>query len=418
MDRSFLSHPAVVAASREFICVRLATYESEFEAELLSSIYTGRSGELENTVFSILAPDGETELVQSGRSPGQAFGRDAQAAERMAEAMTRIADDYPVKDASVTSDVPTIADVRLALNVAACDDLPLVVSLDEGASRTLASLAWKGAYAGRFLYTSAEAADVEQLGALSASTAIAVVRPNEFGTSFDVLQEMERGASPATVRRSLDGVLTSFRTRDRSSPEHVQSGLQQGVEWQTEVPVTDPQALMANERARSRYAPMNGVERSTEAEAVSDTSDAADTAGASGSPVPVDASIGEAPGEPGRNRQRGRRPVREREAEANEQGRPGRRSGARRGRRGSESEPLGRPRGRPPGRDGERARPDRARGTRRPREAGEARGSGGDRPERGVRSGERRGQRGERTGRRPGAGPAARDKEMWEALQG
>ena len=47
MDRSYLSDPAVVAASRSFVCVRLLTYENAREAELLRGIFRGRSGELE-----------------------------------------------------------------------------------------------------------------------------------------------------------------------------------------------------------------------------------------------------------------------------------------------------------------------------------------------------------------------------------
>ena len=59
MDGSFLSDADVVAASRKFVCIRLSTYEDAEEAEFLRSIYVGRSGDLENTVFAILSPDGK-----------------------------------------------------------------------------------------------------------------------------------------------------------------------------------------------------------------------------------------------------------------------------------------------------------------------------------------------------------------------
>ena len=74
MDRSFLRQPAVVAASRSFVCARLATYESEAERKILASIYVGRNGEVQNTTFTILSPDGKRVLVRAGRSPGSAFG--------------------------------------------------------------------------------------------------------------------------------------------------------------------------------------------------------------------------------------------------------------------------------------------------------------------------------------------------------
>ena len=69
MDRSFLSQLPVIAASRNFICVRLATYESEDEAAYLRSFAAGRSGQLENTVFCILSPDGEEKLIRAARGP-------------------------------------------------------------------------------------------------------------------------------------------------------------------------------------------------------------------------------------------------------------------------------------------------------------------------------------------------------------
>ena len=67
MDRSLWSDPLVIDASRKFVCVRLATYEDAVEGKLLEGIYRGRSGQLENTVFVMLAPDGKTRLSASGR---------------------------------------------------------------------------------------------------------------------------------------------------------------------------------------------------------------------------------------------------------------------------------------------------------------------------------------------------------------
>lgn len=63
MDRSFLSRPEVVRASRQFVCIRLATYESFEEAQMLRGIFLGGSGQVENTTFALLSPDGKTPLV-------------------------------------------------------------------------------------------------------------------------------------------------------------------------------------------------------------------------------------------------------------------------------------------------------------------------------------------------------------------
>ena len=132
MDRSFLSDKGIIRASREFVCARLATYESKEEAEYLSRIFRGRSGQLENTVFCIMSPDGKDKLVRSGRSPGWSFpGEEEQAARDMEKKMDDISSRYPVKRTSKTAlpALPVLPNVRLALNVAACDNLPLVAAV-------------------------------------------------------------------------------------------------------------------------------------------------------------------------------------------------------------------------------------------------------------------------------------------------
>lgn len=69
-----MSDATVVAASRGWICVRLATYESKEEGKFLESIFTGRSGLLENTTFALLGPDGKKRLSRAGRGPQHLFG--------------------------------------------------------------------------------------------------------------------------------------------------------------------------------------------------------------------------------------------------------------------------------------------------------------------------------------------------------
>ena len=132
--------------------MRLATYEDAEEAKLLRKIYTGRSGGLENTVFAILSPDGERELVRSGRSPHFSF----RSASDMASAMKRISQQYAAKDSDHDKALPTMATVRLALNVAACDRQPLIVVQGENETQRkaledrLATIAWSDEFIGQF----------------------------------------------------------------------------------------------------------------------------------------------------------------------------------------------------------------------------------------------------------------------------
>src|SRR5436305_8036895 len=128
MDRSFLSQAPVIDASRRFVCVRLTTYENREEGEFLKSFRVTRSGELENTVFTILSPDGKRQLARAARSARQTFGD----APRMAETMNRIAGEHEQKAVvGQPAQLPKVPNVRLAVNVASCDNRPLVVLFAE-----------------------------------------------------------------------------------------------------------------------------------------------------------------------------------------------------------------------------------------------------------------------------------------------
>src|SRR6478672_6574072 len=102
MDRSFLSRPEVIAASRRFVCVRLTTYEDESEARFSAGLLLGRSGNVENTTFAILAPDGKTKLTRAARSARQVYA-DAAA---MARGMDEVAAKYPAKPDGRTPPLP------------------------------------------------------------------------------------------------------------------------------------------------------------------------------------------------------------------------------------------------------------------------------------------------------------------------
>src|SRR4029079_13149972 len=95
MDRSFLSRPAVIAASREFVCVRLATYEDPVEAKFVQRLVRTGSGELENTAFCLFAPDGKSRLSRAGRGINHIYSDPAQ----MAVEMKAVAEKYRPKAA-------------------------------------------------------------------------------------------------------------------------------------------------------------------------------------------------------------------------------------------------------------------------------------------------------------------------------
>jgi hypothetical protein len=250
MDRSFLSKAAVIAASRQFVCVRLATYESAEEADFLKTVTPTRSGEVENTVFTILSPDGSRQLVRGSRSAREAF-RDA---DQMAATMNRIAGWYSAKGSS-DSTVPVVANVRLGVDIAACDNQPLVVVYSEDVARRkalvdrLAALAWTNDFRGRFIYAEAYALkDLQMIDSTGAASELLVVQPDRFGQKGSVLARAPIGASSDEMARCLRDGVARHRRQTETFQSHIRDGRRQDVFWETAIPVTDPEERAVRER--------------------------------------------------------------------------------------------------------------------------------------------------------------------------
>ena len=123
--RSYLIQPAVVASSRDFVCVRLLTYESKSEYTFMEQLLGVAPGTLPNTVFCILAPDGKTKLLRAGRGPRQAFS----GARSMATGLQRIAARYPAIDSESRGGQPQQLAIEAGMHAKALgngeDDLPM-----------------------------------------------------------------------------------------------------------------------------------------------------------------------------------------------------------------------------------------------------------------------------------------------------
>lgn len=252
MDRSFLSQPSVITASRHFVCVRLATYEDREEGVLLKSLLRTKSGELENSVFVILAADGKTPLVPAARSPKQHF---ASAAE-MAEELARIVKKHPARVAPDDRPpvLPLVANVRLALDVAACDNQPLVLLYgpDEAQRRLatmLAEQAWGPEFVGKFLYARVtDAEEMKRLDQQPRGAGVLVVQPDRFGLKGSVLAQVTAAATKAELAECLRAGAMKHRSPSGTFADHVHAGRQQSIFWETVIPVTDPMEKKAREK--------------------------------------------------------------------------------------------------------------------------------------------------------------------------
>jgi len=261
MDRSFLSIDRVVEASRQFVCVRLATYEDKQEAEFLKSLFRTRSGELENTVFALLSPDGRTRLARAGRGP-HAF----RSASGLASEMNRIADSYlkTAKPLWSNTSLPYMKSVELALNVAACDRLPVVVVVAASAAdrdrleTRLSSVAWSEQFGGKFVYaTAAKKSDLKPITKSVFDPSILLVQPGVFGLTAEILHQIpladiQSKAKPAAISAAFQDVAADFQPQFMDYRSHIDLGISLDIDWKTKIPVTDRQSIQAKQRARGQ----------------------------------------------------------------------------------------------------------------------------------------------------------------------
>lgn len=255
MDKSFLSQAPVIEASRDFVCIRLATYESKQEAEFLATIYKGRSGEIENTTFAILDPTGKQKLCRTGRGPHHAY----RSARGMAAGMKEIAAKYMKKKTPIQhKQLPLAKSIDLGLNIASCDSLPMVVtfSAEPNALKTLNEkmlpVAWDQKVAGQFVYaTTSVRKDLKPLTGLKDSTAIAIVQPDNFGLYGEVVAQFDATIAPEKLRAELVRIAAGNKVVWKNRQAHTSMGIQLGIDWKTEIPETDQQSLRAKERIRN-----------------------------------------------------------------------------------------------------------------------------------------------------------------------
>jgi hypothetical protein len=238
MDRSFLLQKEVIEASRDFICIRLATYEDQEEVAYLTQVFLGREGTLENTVFAMLSPEATKYLAWPGRGPQHSFVD----AGEMATQMRSFAAAY--RPASAPAALPAMKDFRLALGVASADNMPLVVAVSNDTaekkawSGKLADLAWS-----RELLGSAEFAPPSTTAEVAAAKipvkpGLYVIEPDTYGQTGRVLARIEGEGSELVT--NLRGALARFKPQVKEARSHISTGSRTGVYWKTATPVTDP----------------------------------------------------------------------------------------------------------------------------------------------------------------------------------
>jgi hypothetical protein len=209
---------------------------------------------VENTTAAILSSDGQRRLSRAARGLREVFGDAA----NMATAMKRIARENPGRESPADeAELPGVATVRLAVDVAACDNRPLVVLFAPDAEgrkaleKKMATLAWSDEFRGRFVWAATTNADDAKMIA-GAKPGVMVVQADRFGQKGTVLKRVNVDAAHAELVNLLRDGLAKHKTSDKNFGSHVRAGQQQGVFWETALPVTDPMERNARERGRRR----------------------------------------------------------------------------------------------------------------------------------------------------------------------
>jgi hypothetical protein len=251
MDRSFLSQPEVIAASRQFICIRLTTYEDETEQAFMRSLFVGRSGDVENTTVAILAPDGKTPLTRVGRSTKQLFS-DAAA---MARSMKEMAGRYATRGEA--SALPVTLDARIGLDVAASDGQPLVLivakepEMRAELEAKVAALAWSEDFIGKFVYAAAPSfKGLKGVAGAKSAQGTFVIEPDTFGQKGVVAAQVTGSASSVDIAAALRGALNQHHKLTKNMRDHRAQGIQNNIFWDTKLPVTDREEAAVRERTK------------------------------------------------------------------------------------------------------------------------------------------------------------------------
>ena len=116
-------------------------------------------GRFENSIFTIFAPDGETQLTEAGRGPNQVFGGPPHQNASKVAGMKAIADKYEATGDPSASVLQDFHSFGQALNVAAAEQRVLVVLQGDEealakAKGMLRPLATSAELIGRFHYDS------------------------------------------------------------------------------------------------------------------------------------------------------------------------------------------------------------------------------------------------------------------------
>jgi len=231
------------------VCVRLESYESEEHQKMVRSFLDGR---FENTAFCLLAPDGETRLSGTGRSPSQGLrqrrgpgrGREGNG---VVEAMEQVAEKFRPRGTKEGAILQDFHSFRQGLNVASGDQRLMIFVVaaenDRKALRTgLRSLMSDKEIIGKFHTDFAEEGPDSQwrdaIKGEKGKTGIFVIRADAFGQTGSVMEQLPVDVKTEELKKALLKANASFSKTEKRKvySEHVAAGRRARVYFENGMP--------------------------------------------------------------------------------------------------------------------------------------------------------------------------------------
>ena len=253
IDNGWLLKDEVVAASRDFVCIRLTSYESAEEAAFVTKL----QGNPVNTVFAILTPDALPALAMKGlgRGPGELFADTADMVKQMGEVAAKYAVGVAATKADGQPALPITLDARLGLAVASADlqPLALVIAPDEitraALEAKLAVLAWSNDLRGRFTYASADSlgglklnghgeskSDTLKSGAFKSG--VLLIEPDVFGVEGKIVSAIDANDVDKMLSDAMHAASAKHVRAAKSREQLKRLALANGIFFETGIPVS------------------------------------------------------------------------------------------------------------------------------------------------------------------------------------
>jgi len=236
-------------ASRKFVCIRIETYENNESEKLVKKVL---HGELANTAFVILDPQGKQTLTKSGRSPRMAMVKDVRQTkgrrnELIIAQMNEIGKRFEPHTKPSTAELQDFHSLRQALNCASAEQRLLVFVNSSNKKRPAVEQKLKSVFGdkniiGKFhLNFFDEKSDKNWTDVIEGAKdkpSIVVVRANQFGLKGDSLDQLALDASTQDIKKSLLAANSHFAKTEKRKhyEEHVRAGKRQRVFFENEIP--------------------------------------------------------------------------------------------------------------------------------------------------------------------------------------